>query len=408
MNAVLHVLLLHCLLWTLYAISSGKDAYNTGITLTQLGRDEEAAEYFWVAILKSNDNPDDYDIRLAVEAFMGTFKRRQIPEQGLLRIGRQFKSQGQEVEASEYLNTVISMNPNIAEAYLLLGGMQSLDPNMRLKHLISALQIDPDGYKTNYDVASQLWDLRAWDSSLSYFERAFQLNSSCHSSFSTSVYLRQYICKWGTDGILHYADMRAIEQLVTEELMMLEGGISDTDFTTVTVHPHMTLSYDIPSQLKLDIAKSHSRGEKALVKESGAHINTHKPSAYREEAAREGFRIKVGYVSANIKSKTTAYMSQDLFRFHDRSKFEVHVYATTPNDSPQYIHTALNGVNWRAKIAETTEYFHDMTGYNVLQLANFIRYNNYIHLCKLLPLPCNCVRLCYGMYVIVLYRWTYF
>jgi predicted O-linked N-acetylglucosamine transferase (SPINDLY family) len=41
------------------------------------------------------------------------------------------------------------------------------------------------------------------------------------------------------------------------------------------------------------------------------------------------YRIKVGYVSANIKSKTTVYMAQNLIGFHDKSKFEVHVFATS-------------------------------------------------------------------------------
>lgn len=173
----------------------GKDAYDTGVTLIQLGRDEEAAEHFWTAIMRSKDSPGAYDVRLAIEAFMGTFHRRKIPEQGLLRIARQFKSQGQEEQAIDYLNTAISVNPNVVEAHILLGSMSSIEPNVRLQHLINALQVDPEGYQTNYDVASQLWDLRAWDSSLSYFERSLQLNSSCHSSLSTSVYLRQYICK---------------------------------------------------------------------------------------------------------------------------------------------------------------------------------------------------------------------
>ena len=374
MSSILTVFILLCSFFTLLALStSGKDAYDTGITLAQLGRHDEAAEYFWVAILKSNENPHDYDVRLAVEGFMGTFHRRRIPEQGLLRIGRQFKSQGQEVEAIEYLNMVISINPKIVEAYLLLGSMSTLDPNARLGHLISALQLDPDGYKTNFEVASQLWDLRAWDSSLSYFERSFQLNSSCHLSLSTSIYLRQYICKWGVDGMLHYADMRAIEQLATEELAMLEDGWNDTDVTAVTVHPHMTLSYDIPSSLKLQIARSHSRAEASLVTESNVPIHTHKPSTYRALAAQEGFRIKVGYVSANIKSKTTVYMAQDLFRFHDRAKFEVHVYATTPNDSEHYIDSAMGGVDWRRKVRDSVEFFHDVSALNVLQLANTIR-----------------------------------
>lgn len=179
--------------------------------------------------------------------------------------------------------------------------------------------------------------------------------------------------------MLHYADMRMIEQLTSEELIMLEDGQADSDVATVTVHPHMALGYAIKPSLKLEIAKSHSRGEKALVKQSGIVPYAHKPSMYHEEAARDGFRIKVGYVSANIKSKTTVYMAQDLFRFHDRSKFEVHVYATTPNDSPQYIQVAMDGVDWRAKIRNSVEFFHDMSGRNVLEIANAIR-NDGIHI----------------------------
>jgi tetratricopeptide (TPR) repeat protein len=150
MKAIFVTLLFQCMLSIFHAATVGKDAYDTGVTLTQLGRDEEAAEYFWSAILKSNEDPGSYDVRLAVEAFMGTFRRRQMPEQGLLRIARQFKSQGLEKEAMEYLNAVISLNPDIAEAHLLLGGMSSLEPNVRVKYLISALQIDPEGYKVTY------------------------------------------------------------------------------------------------------------------------------------------------------------------------------------------------------------------------------------------------------------------
>jgi predicted O-linked N-acetylglucosamine transferase (SPINDLY family) len=43
-------------------------------------------------------------------------------------------------------------------------------------------------------------------------------------------------------------------------------------------------------------------------------------------------------------------MAQDLFRFHNREKFEVHVYATTPNDNDYFLEHAMDGVDWRAKV----------------------------------------------------------
>ncbi len=71
---------------------------------------------------------------------------------------------------------------------------------------------------------------------------------------------------------------------------------------------------------------------------------------YVLESKQPNFRIKIGYVSANIKSKTTVYMAQDLFRFHDKTKFEVHVYATTAQDTPYFLSQAMRGVDWRKKV----------------------------------------------------------
>jgi hypothetical protein len=115
--------------------------------------------------------------------------------------------------------------------------------------------------------------------------------------------------------------------------------------------------YHIPPELKLQIARSHAASEKALVRQSIDLIFTHKPAFYREamnlaqsSSGASRWRLKVGYVSANIKSKTTVYMAQDLFRFHNRERFEIHVYATTPGDSDYFLENAMGGVDWRAKV----------------------------------------------------------
>lgn len=163
---------------------SGKEAYEKGLLLVQLGKEKEASEAFWIAILKSSSssstsnsissssstqisssssssstssssssssssiitNKDEYDSKMAFEQFMGTYQRRKIPEYGLLKIGKQFKLQGLEKEAIEYLQTVVKINSKLIEPYLLLGSMQSIEPNIRLKYMINALMIDPDGY----------------------------------------------------------------------------------------------------------------------------------------------------------------------------------------------------------------------------------------------------------------------
>ena len=161
---------------------TGKQLYDSGFALLQLGREQEASEAFWLSILKSSikkkekevknekkrlkitledekiderveidegeeeEEEEEYSIKTALEQFISIYYKRKIPELGLLKIGKQFKLQGLESEAIEYLTTVISMNSKLVEPHLLLSSMQSIEPNIRLKHMINALMIDPDGY----------------------------------------------------------------------------------------------------------------------------------------------------------------------------------------------------------------------------------------------------------------------
>lgn len=233
------------------------------------------------------------------------------------------------------------------------------------------------------------------------------INSTCWQSLSSLIYLRSHVCKWGNYGSQYQHDMAAIEQIIIDEVAVKEAqklvsmrspvpptgpgegtgtGTGRTaaageawiehdqaSLTASSIHTHMLLGYAISSELKLQVARMHTEHEQSLVRRSGLTVFTHSPDMYAEEVATPNFRIKVGYVSANFKSKTTVYMAQDLFRFHDRSKFEVHVYATTPNDNPAFISSAMGGVNWREKVRDGVEHFHEVNGMNVKQVAELIQ-----------------------------------
>lgn len=60
-------------------------------------------------------------------------------------------------------------------------------------------------------------------------------------------------------------------------------------------------------------------------------------------------------------------------RLHDRNKFEIHVFATTPPDNAQFLKISMKGVDWRKKIKNSVEYFHDTSSMNANQTAALIR-----------------------------------
>ena len=60
-------------------------------------------------------------------------------------------------------------------------------------------------------------------------------------------------------------------------------------------------------------------------------------------------------------------------RYHDRSKYEVHIYATTPPDGKLFTNVNMRGVDWREKIKKSVEFFHDTSAMKFTETAEFIR-----------------------------------
>ena len=65
-------------------------------------------------------------------------------------------------------------------------------------------------------------------------------------------------------------------------------------------------------------------------------------------------------------------MAQDLFRFHDRKHFEVFVYATSRQDSDEFLNGAMRGVDWRGKMRRGVEHFHEVYDMDIRQLSALI------------------------------------
>lgn len=62
-------------------------------------------------------------------------------------------------------------------------------------------------------------------------------------------------------------------------------------------------------------------------------------------------RLKLGYVSSDFNNHPLAHLMQSVFGFHDRTKYEVFCYATTPSDQSPY----------RQKIEAEAEHFMDVS-----------------------------------------------
>lgn len=80
-------------------------------------------------------------------------------------------------------------------------------------------------------------------------------------------------------------------------------------------------------------------------------------------------KIKVGYVSSDFNNHPLAHLMQSVFGFHDSSRFEVYLYATTASDNSPY----------RKKIEAEAQHFFDLSAYSTAQIIERILYDG-IHI----------------------------
>jgi protein O-GlcNAc transferase len=92
-------------------------------------------------------------------------------------------------------------------------------------------------------------------------------------------------------------------------------------------------------------------------------------------------KIRIGFVGSGFNSKAVLYLSHDMFRFFDPSKFEVHVFSFGPPDNAPFLQHAMRGVDWRQRVKQNAHFFHDCQGMkgDHVQAARFIHQHD-IHI----------------------------
>ena len=81
------------------------------------------------------------------------------------------------------------------------------------------------------------------------------------------------------------------------------------------------------------------------------------------DCGRATGRIRIGYVSADFRAHTVAWLTEDVYARHDRNRFEVFAYALTPDD----------GSRVRHRIASDVDGFRDVSGRSTAEIAGQVR-----------------------------------
>jgi len=359
------------------------------------------------------------------------------PVDGLAFVSKESFRRNQQPMGIQFLNQALAADPNNAAALAVQREYVDQDVNQKQQNqqqqqgttskqqqqstvsTVAAGQGQGQGHvgkspEELYEMASQHFSAREYEDCADVFEISCALsNQNLGPSCANAVYCRSMIVDWGWNGTLFDADMKRIADITTSEARQYRqtatGDNADDNYDdpialqhnpfawqrATSVHPHMMLGYPVNSVLKRFVAESVAFMDEKMARAGQAQTTTENGSlnlpslpsdlpypVFSEPWKRESmtmstsdYKIRVGFVGSGFNSKAVLYLSQDMFRFFDKTQFEIHVFSFGPPDNPLFIQHGMRGVDWRKRVQSNVNQFHDMQKYknDHIQAARYIR-----------------------------------
>lgn len=374
---------------------------------------DKAAMHFWRAVIMQEQNKKAYTVEEVFNSFMKCFAIQDKTADGFVYIAQESVGRGQYPMGKMYLTQALQLDPNHEDALILkdqmeamgmtLDGISTTGSPTRDEHDDADEDEDDDDQlgmegtpEKLYEIASDYFQKRDYERCADVFEISCQKSGQRLSpSCTNAVYCRNMIIDWGFNGTQFDEDMKRIERISRLEASQFRQANADGSFSwarSMSAHPHMMLGYPVDPLLKRYVAESAAfvedisqrvvaRGEITPLPPDLPFEPEADRAGFVAEAAKDGAKIRLGFVASGFNSKAVLYLSHDMFRFFDRTQFEVHVFSLGPPDSPLFIQHGMRGVDWRERVKANVDFFHDVQDYksNHIGLARYIHDKN-IHI----------------------------
>ena len=249
------------------------------------------------------------------------------------------RAAGRPGEAREYLEALIRREPNNARAHFQLGRtLAASDREAGNAHLRQAISLAPSQMEFTAALVDSLDRTRSGDEA-AHIGEAYRLALQCLES---GVDLRQH-SRILRSSLERCADYRAASRL--GEFQVLGHYWATTDQAAGL---HMQLSHvKTPSDRRV-LVEQHRIWGRQVEKLAGLTPLVRKP------AVRGSKRIKVGFMSSDLRNHPVSYFALPILKGYDRSRFEVFCYSwcsRTPDKAQQHIAETVDAFRCRPGIA---------------------------------------------------------
>jgi predicted O-linked N-acetylglucosamine transferase (SPINDLY family) len=288
-----------------------------------------------------------HQLEAAAECFAALLRHHPNHAEALGKLGVVQAELGLAAAARSSLESAAELDPEAALVFSNLGHLlfRSGDFTAAAERLQRAVELDAE-----LDIAwSNLGDVQrelgCWQEAVSCYRRALELDPDNGGVLGNLVYALMTLCR--------FAELEA----ATSELDALAAAALAAGQPS-PIDPFLACFLDLPPADFQRLA-----GDRA-----GAIAATTSPGAGSDEgrpplSPRRAQRLRIGYASGQFAGHATGHLVQDMFRHHDRGRFEIIGYGLKPSD----------GSELRRRIVADMDIFHDLSGHSDRQAADTMR-----------------------------------
>ena len=301
--------------------------YNLAIALAKIENFTEAETHYIKSIELNPNNPMSYNnlgnvrqqqnkVNEAIESYQRALAINPNYPEYLCNLGSALQKQEKFAESLLAYRQAISLKPDYQEAHHNAGvvSVELNKPRDAVMHFNQSLLTNPDFMPSLIALANVYLRLEDYDQAIAIYRNGLAKKPEDGQLLEGIVKAMKASCQW--DELKDWT-----ERLITTSEKRIEKGEPCTPFNF--------LCLGLLADKQLKIAKNF------------AHYNFTKLGYLREKL---GFhfdrapkkKIRIGYVSGDIRNHPTSHLMMNMFPYHDRDTFEIFLYSIGPRDNSIY------------------------------------------------------------------------
>lgn len=232
-------------------------------------------------------------------------------------IAKIYLNAGNNELAFEYYNKILQIDDRIYAAHNNIGiiykklGMY----NEALRYVLRAVELHPNGFEQNHNAALIYASIASHKKSIEFYDRAFQLDPNNLPLVMEYAEILNKVCDW--DGI------KRLEPIIAE-LKKKQGEDSFAPILT-------DVEKNEDPKIYLQVAEKYTD---SMISPAFKNISKFRFDISRRNKSNK--KIRIGYMSSDIKDHPVAHLMRGVFRCHNKDEFEIYLYSFSQKDKSGY------------------------------------------------------------------------